>query len=83
MTSTLIGRAAALWLAAAALGLPARPAAAQSAAAAPPGQTAPAVDAAAIDRIFERWDRTTTPGCAVGVALAGQEVYARGFGMAN
>ena len=38
---------------------------------------------AAIDRIFERWDRTTTPGCAVGVSERGQVTYTKGYGMAN
>ncbi len=36
-----------------------------------------------IDKIFERWDRPGTPGCAVGVAHRGQLVYAQGYGMAN
>ena len=38
---------------------------------------------AQIDRIFERWDRGGTPGCAVGVSEWGRTVYTRGYGMAN
>jgi CubicO group peptidase (beta-lactamase class C family) len=39
--------------------------------------------AAAIDKIFERWDRPGSPGCAVGVAHQGQVVYTAAYGMAN
>ena len=38
---------------------------------------------AAIDKIFERWDRPESAGCAVGVAHRGEVVYQRGYGMAN
>ncbi len=38
---------------------------------------------AAIDKIFERWDRPGSPGCAVGISHRGQVVYQRGYGMAN
>ncbi len=38
---------------------------------------------AAIDKIFERWDRPNSAGCAVGVSQRGQVVYTRGYGMAN
>ena len=38
---------------------------------------------AAIDKIFERWDRPNSAGCAVGVARNGAVVYTRGYGMAN
>jgi CubicO group peptidase (beta-lactamase class C family) len=69
-----------LW-AAALLGLSAVPAAAQ-AAAAPAVQAVP-VNTAAIDKIFERWDRSGSPGCAVGVSQGGQVVHAKGYGMAN
>ena len=49
------------------------------------GQTATTIEAlpAQIDRIFERWDRGGTPGCAVGVSERGSVVYTRGYGMAN
>jgi CubicO group peptidase (beta-lactamase class C family) len=36
-----------------------------------------------LDRIFERWDSDRTPGCAVGIARAGEPVLARSWGMAN
>jgi CubicO group peptidase (beta-lactamase class C family) len=57
------------------------PAAAQVAA--PPSVQAAPADAAAIDKIFERWDRSGSPGCAVGVSERGQVVYTKGYGMAN
>jgi len=38
---------------------------------------------ARIDKIFERWDRPGSPGCAVGVAQQGRVVYVQGYGMAN
>jgi CubicO group peptidase (beta-lactamase class C family) len=37
----------------------------------------------AIDKIFERWDRPDSPGCAVGVAYRGDVVHTAGYGMAN
>jgi CubicO group peptidase (beta-lactamase class C family) len=36
-----------------------------------------------VDRIFARWDRPGSPGCAVGVASQGKLVYQRGYGTAN
>lgn len=39
--------------------------------------------AAKVDRVFERWNRSDTPGCAVGVAVNGQPVLIRAYGMAN
>ncbi|MDP2915110.1 MAG: serine hydrolase domain-containing protein [Candidatus Aminicenantes bacterium] len=39
--------------------------------------------AAKVDRVFERWSRSDTPGCAVGVAVNGQPVLIRAYGMAN
>jgi CubicO group peptidase (beta-lactamase class C family) len=38
---------------------------------------------AAIDKIFERWDRPASAGCAVGVSHDGTVVYTHGYGMAN
>jgi CubicO group peptidase (beta-lactamase class C family) len=38
---------------------------------------------ARVDRIFAMYDRTDSPGCAVGVYRDGSIVYARGYGMAN
>ena len=51
--------------------------------AASPAVQAVPVDAAAIDKIFERWDRMSSPGCAVGVSQGGQVVHSKGYGMAN
>jgi len=36
-----------------------------------------------VDRIFAAYDRTDSPGCAVGVYRDGRAVLARGYGMAN
>jgi len=36
-----------------------------------------------VDRIFAQWDRTDSPGCALGVFRDGRIAYARGYGMAN
>jgi D-aminopeptidase len=41
------------------------------------------VDAAALDELFARYDRTDAPGFAVGVALNGTPRYRRGAGMAS
>src|ERR671934_2604176 len=38
---------------------------------------------ARVDRIFVQWDRTDSPGCALGVYRNGNIEYARGYGMAN
>jgi len=37
----------------------------------------------AIDAVFEKWDRTSSPGCAVAVYEDGGIAFARGYGMAN
>lgn len=37
----------------------------------------------AVDAIFSDWDKTDTPGCALGIIKDGQLIYARGYGMAN
>jgi CubicO group peptidase (beta-lactamase class C family) len=39
--------------------------------------------AAQVDKVFEKWNRTDTPGCALGVYKDGQIVYKHGYGMAN
>ncbi len=41
------------------------------------------VDRDAIDALFDEWDRSDAPGCALGVILDGELVYARGYGLAN
>ena len=35
------------------------------------------------DKVFARWDRPDSPGCAMGVFHRGQIAYATGYGMAN
>jgi CubicO group peptidase (beta-lactamase class C family) len=35
------------------------------------------------DSVFQRFDRTDSPGCALGVYQDGKPVYARGYGMAS
>ncbi len=76
-------RATLLVLAAALLGFTPAPVLAQAVVAEKPAQAIPVDEAAAIDKIFERWDRTGSPGCAVGVARGGQVVHSKGYGMAN
>lgn len=36
-----------------------------------------------VDRIFARWNTPATPGCAVGAAVDGKPVLAKGYGMAD
>jgi CubicO group peptidase (beta-lactamase class C family) len=38
---------------------------------------------AQVDRVFAQWNRTDSPGCAVGVARGGKVVYEKGYGMSN
>lgn len=54
-----------------------------AAAATPGGQAAVQPSpAAAVDAVFRMWN-AATPGCAVGVGVAGKPVLARGYGMAD
>jgi len=52
-------------------------------------QQAPAAKApglsteAQVDRVFERWNRSDTPGCVVGVAVDGKPVLVKAYGMSN
>jgi len=52
-------------------------------------QQAPAAKApelsteAKVDRVFERWNRSDTPGCVVGVAVGGKPVLVKAYGIAN
>ena len=39
--------------------------------------------AADIDKVFEKYDRTNSPGCALGVVREGKLIYERGYGMAD
>src|SRR6478735_5133668 len=48
---------------------------------APSAQTV-AVPGAAVDQIFSKWS-SSTPGCAVGVAVAGKPVLLKAYGMAD
>jgi CubicO group peptidase (beta-lactamase class C family) len=38
---------------------------------------------ARVDKLFEKWDKPDSPGCAVGIIKDGQLIYKRGYGMAN
>ena len=38
---------------------------------------------ARVDRVFKKWDKPDSPGCALGVYKDGQIVYKRGYGMAD
>ena len=43
----------------------------------------PADPAAQVDKLFERWNRTSSPGCALAVMKDGRILYKRGYGMAD
>jgi CubicO group peptidase (beta-lactamase class C family) len=43
----------------------------------------PDSQSARVDKLFADWNRTDTPGCAVGISRNGGVVYERGYGMAN
>ncbi len=36
-----------------------------------------------VDKIFARWDKPNSPGCALGIIQEGSFIYKRGYGMAN
>jgi CubicO group peptidase (beta-lactamase class C family) len=38
---------------------------------------------AQVDKVFEKWDKSDSPGCALGVYRDGQIIYKHGYGMAN
>lgn len=42
----------------------------------------PAIDTKSVDEVFAKWT-TTTPGCAVGVAVGGKPVLMKAYGMAD
>ena len=46
-------------------------------------QSADTTVRARVDRVFAAYDRTDSPGCALGVYRDGRIAYARGYGMAN
>ena len=39
--------------------------------------------ATAVDKVFARWDRKDSPGCAISVVRDGKTLYSRGYGMAD
>src|SRR6266404_5424131 len=44
----------------------------------------PAADLTArVDKIFEKWNRTDSPGCALSVMKDGRIIYKHGYGMAD
>jgi CubicO group peptidase (beta-lactamase class C family) len=47
------------------------------------GQSLSPEMAAKVDKVFEKWNRTDSPGCAVGVYKDGQIVYEHDYGMAS
>jgi CubicO group peptidase (beta-lactamase class C family) len=36
-----------------------------------------------VDKLFAEWNRTDTPGCAVGISRNGAIIYEHGYGIAN
>ncbi len=36
-----------------------------------------------VDSVFARWDRTDSPGCALGISQGGRPVYLHGYGMSD
>lgn len=36
-----------------------------------------------VDKLFKKWDRKDSPGCAIGVIHNGKLIYKHGYGMAN
>lgn len=47
-------------------------------------QAGPVVDASArVDKVFEKWETTESPGCAVAVSEGGKPVLARAYGMSD
>ena len=47
-----------------------------------PSAPAPAT-AARVNKLFEKWDKPTSPGCALSVIKDGRIIYKRGYGMAD
>ncbi|TVP54657.1 MAG: class A beta-lactamase-related serine hydrolase [Gemmatimonadales bacterium] len=47
------------------------------------GWSHPSVDVEAVDDIFGSWDSTRSPGCAVAVAINGETVLSRAYGMSD
>ncbi|TFH66354.1 MAG: class A beta-lactamase-related serine hydrolase, partial [Gemmatimonadales bacterium] len=47
------------------------------------GQEVPGVSHASVDAVFQAFDGTRTPGCAVGVSSGGSPILLRAYGMAD
>lgn len=43
----------------------------------------PSTTSARVNKLFEKWDKPTSPGCALAVIQDGRIIYKRGYGMAN
>jgi CubicO group peptidase (beta-lactamase class C family) len=41
------------------------------------------ITAAKVDKLFEKWDKPDSPGCALGIVKDGKLIYKRGYGMAD
>ncbi len=46
-------------------------------------QTLPPDVTKQVDKVFEKWDKPDSPGCALGIYKDGQIVYKRGYGIAD
>jgi CubicO group peptidase (beta-lactamase class C family) len=38
---------------------------------------------ARVNKLFEKWDKPTSPGCSLAVIKDGRIIHKRGYGMAN
>jgi CubicO group peptidase (beta-lactamase class C family) len=47
------------------------------------GQSLPPDVAKQVDKVFEKWDKPDSPGCALGVYRDGKIIYKRGYGIAD
>jgi CubicO group peptidase (beta-lactamase class C family) len=47
------------------------------------GQSLPPDVVKQMDKVFEKWDKPNSPGCALGVYKDGKTVYKHGYGMAD
>ena len=47
------------------------------------GQSLPPEMAAKVDKVFEKWNRSDSPGCALGIYKDDRIAYTHGYGMAN
>ncbi|WP_109486636.1 serine hydrolase domain-containing protein [Occallatibacter savannae] len=48
-----------------------------------PSQNLPPEVTAKVDKVFARWNKPDSPGCALGIYKDGRLAYAHGYGMAN